>query len=135
MPALLRRGKLFNAESEREYTEIMGISGSMLALERSLADAVDQGAHLYRREVMLPRLLPDAIHAAGDNQIEHTKWLCLRLLAALRRERRRGRSGHWSYDFNRHVGLLQAYRAERRHLQELTAGTAKTKSPAEGPGS
>lgn len=103
------------------------------ALDRLLADAVACGVRLYRREIMLRWLLPADLDSADSNDPECTRRLCLHLLAALRRERRRGQSGHWSYDFNRHVGLLQAYTAERQRLREAEASHAK--SPAEGPGS
>lgn len=39
------------------------------------------------------------------------KIIC-RLLIALRAERERGRSGHWSYNLERHLGLARAYKAE-----------------------
>ncbi len=32
-----------------------------------------------------------------------------RIARALREERRRGKSGHWSYDLNRHIALAQAF--------------------------
>lgn len=44
----------------------------------------------------------------------------LKLLAALRRalraERQRGISGHWTYDLARHRALLTAYRSETQAL-------------------
>jgi hypothetical protein len=44
----------------------------------------------------------------------------LRVLAKLRRalraERRRALAGHWSYDLNRHLGLLSAYKGELARL-------------------
>jgi len=39
-----------------------------------------------------------------------------RLERALRFERRRGRSGHWTYDLNRHLALKQALASERAGL-------------------
>ncbi|MDJ0931795.1 hypothetical protein [Breoghania sp.] len=42
--------------------------------------------------------------------------LVSRLAKALRGERRHGRAGHWTYDLNRHIALMQAYRAERALL-------------------
>jgi hypothetical protein len=38
--------------------------------------------------------------------------LLARLRCALRRERQRGLSGHWTYDLARHAQLLRAYRAD-----------------------
>jgi hypothetical protein len=40
-----------------------------------------------------------------------------RLARALRGERARGRAGHWTYDLDRHFGLIEAYRAERAALE------------------
>ena len=42
--------------------------------------------------------------------------IVLRLMRALRAERRRGQLGAWSYDLSRHALLLAAYRSERREL-------------------
>jgi hypothetical protein len=39
---------------------------------------------------------------------------------ALRAER--ARAGHWSYDLNRHIGLLVAYRAEKARLERISRG-------------
>jgi len=66
----------------------------------------------YERTRDLPRLLPlwpceVEIRTNG----EHARLLA-RLRRALRAERRRGLSGHWTYDLARHAQLLRAYRAE-----------------------
>ncbi|HAH63923.1 MAG TPA: hypothetical protein DCL72_00255 [Rhizobiales bacterium] len=47
----------------------------------------------------------------------------MKLRRALRAERRRGLAGHWSYDLNRHLGLLSAYKGElaRLRLERLKA--------------
>jgi hypothetical protein len=101
----------------QEGAEIMRESGIIPPVASLVADTIDAGVLRYRRREMLPRLLPvDPEDIADDNE-KHTRKLCLRLLSALRRERSRGRAGHWSYDLNRHIGLLQAYRAERRTLR------------------
>jgi hypothetical protein len=41
------------------------------------------------------------------------------LRKALRLERSRGRSGHWTYDLNRHRALAESLKAEREHLRKL----------------
>lgn len=69
-------------------------------------------ARSYVRETDLPKLLP-----LWPSELEvRTPSDHLRLLARLRRalraERRRGLSGHWTYDLSRHAQLLRAYRAE-----------------------
>lgn len=48
--------------------------------------------------------------------------LLLQLARALRSERSRGRAGHWTYDLNRHIGLAQAYRAEKQRLEIYRKG-------------
>jgi hypothetical protein len=40
-----------------------------------------------------------------------------KLRSALRAERRRALAGHWSYDLNRHLGLLSAYKGELAGLR------------------
>ena len=79
----------------------------------AVADCVRAGAGQYDRQRMLPRLIaagPDEVGADSAPPGAHI----LRLLArALRQERALGRAGHWTYDLNRHIGLAQAYAAER----------------------
>ena len=47
-----------------------------------------------------------------------TRALLLKLAQALRTQRRLGRSGHWTYDLDRHMGLAEALRKEsgKKHL-------------------
>jgi hypothetical protein len=42
-----------------------------------------------------------------------------RLERALRAERQKARSGHWTYDLNRHIALRQAWLAETSRLDAL----------------
>lgn len=70
----------------------------------------------YCRARDLPRLLalwPDEIKDLSP--AAHVR-LVAKLRAALRAERRRGLSGHWTYDLARHRQLLAAYRAEHALL-------------------
>jgi hypothetical protein len=96
----------------------------------SIARMAEAGSRNYDRAIMLPRLLPEEAFNVHSTDPEDTRRLCLRLLLALRRERSRGRAGHWSYSFNRHVGLMQAYLAERRSLAQMEQGAQMQKSPA-----
>jgi hypothetical protein len=73
----------------------------------------------YDRQRHLPRVLPVAPENIDDGGEEAGRRIVRRLAAALRAERTRGRAGHWTYDLNRHLALMQAYRAERRRLVEL----------------
>lgn len=83
---------------------------------RAIDATIRRGVDDYRREAVLPALLAVAPQELADYSPDNTERLCLRLAAALRRERGRGCAGHWTYDINRHLGLLQAYRAERARL-------------------
>lgn len=79
------------------------------ALEASLA--------LYDRKAALSRF-----HRLSRETIESETPQAARLTLreierALRVER--ARSGHWSYDLNRHIALLVALRAERARLARL----------------
>lgn len=74
--------------------------------------AVAAGAASYVRHRDLPRLLPLWPHEIEDRSEAGSLRLLAKLRRALRAERRRARTGHWSYDLNRHLGLLSAYRGE-----------------------
>ncbi|MGZ5914772.1 MAG: hypothetical protein ACXWJU_05530 [Hyphomicrobium sp.] len=66
----------------------------------------------YERARDLPKLLPLwELELATPSEAEHARLLA-RLRRALRAERLRGLSGHWTYDLARHAQLLRAYRAE-----------------------
>lgn len=86
------------------------------AAGRSLSDAVGAGAVLYDRRRHLPRLIPIAPAEITDERPAARRAILARLARALRAERNRGRAGHWTYDLNRHIGLKQAYAAERKAL-------------------
>lgn len=98
-----------------------------LAARSALARVVANGASAYDRERVLPRLLPVAPADLAPDDAATARRICLMLARALRRERNRGRAGHWTYDLSRHIGLLQAYRAERAALTRLQRTEADTK--------
>jgi hypothetical protein len=77
---------------------------------------VGAGAAVYRRGLVLPRLLPVGPDELSGPEPATGRRLCALIARALRAERRRGRAGHWSYDLNRHIGLAQALKAERAAL-------------------
>lgn len=93
-------GRLADTRAERP--------GSSRALDKE----VDAGARAYSRARDLPHLIPLWPHEIGDETLDGTLAILSKLRSALRGERRRGRGGHWSYDLNRHLGLLSAYKAE-----------------------
>jgi hypothetical protein len=97
------------------------------AAHGALVRIVAEGAGTYVRAAALPRLLPVAPADLERDDAATARRLCLMLARALRRERNRGRAGHWTYDLSRHVGLLQAYRAERAALTRLQRAEADMK--------
>lgn len=87
--------------------------------EAALDVTVRAGAKAYDRDRDLPGLIRidppprDADSVAGQEAI------VARLQRALRAERNRARSGHWTYDLNRHIALHQAHLAESQRLAAL----------------
>lgn len=73
---------------------------------------ITTGAARYHRQRHLPRLL----HTSQweDKPLGYGDHIALldRLCGAIRRERNLGIQAHWAYRHNRHIGLMQAYRAE-----------------------
>ena len=88
--------------------------------EAAIGATLRAGAVLYDRQRDLPRLIRvDARVAACETELEA---IVRRLERALRAERNRARSGHWTYDLNRHIALRQAYLAESDRLAALRRG-------------
>lgn len=67
----------------------------------------------------LPKLIALWPHEIDDESSEGCRHILAKLRSALRAERRRALSGHWSYDLNRHLGLLSAYKGELAGLSRL----------------
>ena len=100
-----------------------------------MAEAVAAGVEPYDRARHLPRLIPVEPDRLADGSAENRKRILAALARALRAERNRGRAGHWTYDLNRHIGLKQAYAAERRLLAEArkpAANPEKTRAAENG---
>jgi hypothetical protein len=76
---------------------------------------------LYRRDHHLARLIPIGPRELADQSIAGQDYIVRRLMRSLRGERTRGKAGHWSYDLNRHVGLVRALRAELARLRRMLA--------------
>lgn len=90
-------------------------------------------AERYDRQLMLPRLLPLMPREIADLSVAG-RWHVVRLLVrALRRERRDGAAGRWTYDPNRHLGLRQALDAERRALATVRCGGLPPAPHRDGP--
>lgn len=98
------------------------------AVERATAPG-DPG---YERHRLLPRLVPIGPDELADATPRGRRRVLYRLARALRGERARGRAGHWTYDLDRHLGLIQAYRAERAALEAGAAGGGATRGREPG---
>ncbi len=86
---------------------------------------VRESAAAYVRARDLPRLVALWPHELEDQSPEGALRVLAKLRQALRAERVRARGGHWSYDLNRHLGLLSAYRAELARLGQRPPGQPK----------
>jgi len=97
---------------------------------------VEGDARSYSRARDLPRLIALWPYELADFTPEGGTRILSKLRQALRAERRRARAGHWSYELNRHLALLGAYKGEiallraRTLLSRRTPGAAK---PASAP--
>ena len=89
---------------------------------RAMRILIDKGAGRYDRARHLDRLLGG--HAGLWSDIRDPAANIARLKRALRSQRRLGLAGHWSYDLNRHLGLLQALKAELARSRTQTSAAA-----------
>ena len=79
----------------------------------------------YDRHRDLPRLVPLWPHEIADVSAAGCHRICQLLMSAVRRERQRGVAGHWTYDLQRHAGLVVALRAEHDHARQLSPGVPR----------
>ena len=101
--------------SERKATRARGGSTT----RRVFGPLAEAGAAAYARARDLPKLIALWPHEIDDESSEGRRHILAKLRSALRAERRRALSGHWSYDLNRHLGLLSAYKGELAGLSRL----------------
>lgn len=106
--------KLFSQPNDDRRARFAAAAGD--ALDAALVAGqrgYDRASALARFHRLSPETIasesPDAARAALK-EIER----------AMRAER--ARRGHWSYDLNRHIGLLVAHRAETARLNRLLNG-------------
>lgn len=79
----------------------------------------------YDRRKDLPGLLALWPWEIEDTTCEGHRRLVALLRRALRLERQRGMSGHWTYDVARHARLLRAYKCEAESLRSRLRDNAK----------
>jgi hypothetical protein len=75
--------------------------------------------HCFSRDLQLPQLLGLWPSELQDYSLAGTERIVGLLRKAIRAERLRGRSGHWSYDLNRHISLAEALKCEEARLGDL----------------
>ena len=94
---------------------------------RIYAGMTDASACRYVRERDLAKLVPLWPREIEDQSTKGALVILAKLRRALRAERTRGVAGHWSYDLNRHLGLLSAFKGELasyRAMQLSCSGSA-----------
>jgi hypothetical protein len=91
------------------------------------------GAKAYDRLAELPRLIGLWPSEMQDFSAAGTSKIVALLRKALRSERARGRSGHWTYDLNKHLALAESLKAECAHLRGLQAKPIATRAAARKP--
>jgi hypothetical protein len=86
------------------------------SIQPGLRSSTARSSDNYIRSQDLPRLI--AVWPSEISNQSPAKFFKLigKLKNALRAERQRGRTGHWSYDLNRHMGLVKALKAEMTAL-------------------
>jgi len=94
-------------------------SRAISTARRLFGPIADAGATAYARSRYLPKLIALWPHELEDQTPEGCRRILAKLRSALRAERRRALSGHWSYDLNRHLGLLSAYKGELAGLSRI----------------
>ena len=82
------------------------------------------GSYLRARD--LPRLIALWPHELADQSSEGSLLILSKLRRALRAERRRALADHWSYELNRHLGLMMAYKAELGPMRRAKLRPSRT---------
>jgi hypothetical protein len=105
---------------------------------RVFGTMVHAGSGCYLRARDLQRLIALWPHELADQSPEGSLLILSKLRRALRAERRRALAGHWSYELNRHLGLMTAYKAEtglmrRARLRLRRNAPAASRSRSEAP--
>lgn len=99
---------------------------------RAFGAMTDAEAGRYSRSRDLPGLIALWPRELADSSPEGGLHILSKLTRALRAERRRALAGHWSYDLNRHLALMDAYKAELGSLRGMNAGLSQ-KMPGAAP--
>ena len=117
---------------KRQDGKKAGAARERAGARRIFSTMTAAGASVYARSRDLPRLIALWPHELADESLEGCKLVLAKLRQALRAERRRATSGHWSYDLNRHLGLVSAYKGELARLKAIRPKLSRT-APVEPP--
>jgi hypothetical protein len=82
----------------------------------------------FHRESELPGLIGVWPSELRTESVDAAARIVALLRKAIRSERQRGRAGHWTYDLNRHLALVEALRAEQARLREAIKAKNKASS-------
>jgi hypothetical protein len=107
-------------KTEAENPLKFGNSSPLPRCARVIGEIVRAGADRYDRTRHLPWLARTTPDELTSNDPAVAGAIVGRLVRALRAERQRGKAGHWTYDMNRHIALMQALAAERQRLEETS---------------
>ena len=110
-------GKQRRADEEPEASRGARRTRQRAPAKRMFATMAAAGVKTYSRARDLPMLIALWPHELGDESAKGCRLVLGKLRRALRAERRRAMSGHWSYDLNRHLALVTAYKAEAWRLK------------------
>jgi len=114
-----RRCESLPKTEERSNTTRRHSGGRKAQNANPYARMAEADARRYERSRDLVSLIALWPKEAQDHSLAGTTLIVEKLEKALRAERRRGLSGHWCYDLNRHAALISALKAERERLQSL----------------
>ena len=110
-------GEQRRADEEPETSRGARRTRERHAAKRMFGTMAAAGAKAYSRARDLPKLIALWPRELDDESAEGCRLVLGKLRRALRAERRRASSGHWSYDLNRHLALVTAYKAELARLE------------------
>ena len=105
------------------------LSNSGRRARLAVTSTIKAGARAYDRQRDLPGLIRLDPFAAVADDVDGISRIVARLERALRAERCRARSGHWTYDLNRHIALRQAFLAESERLAGVRPGRIAQAAP------
>ena len=97
-----------------------------IAAKRALNFTLDRGLHAYNRQMALARFHRLSAQTIAAETTDAAQEILRELSRALRGER--ARMGHWTYDLNRHIGLMIAYRSEKARADRISGAMDRSSS-------